>query len=105
MQFYLILSLVFAIIIAIFAIQNSVPVSVRFLWWNIADISLVLVILASALMGAVMALLPALTRQIKLMLRIRELAEENAKLQAGNKPETPNPEPEKEETELPTPIN
>jgi len=50
MHIYLIVSLVFALLVAFFAVQNVEPVSVAFLFWNV-EISLVLVILGSMFFG------------------------------------------------------
>lgn len=49
---YPILALFFAIVIATFSIQNATPVNLKFLWLHFDNISLVLVILLSAIFGA-----------------------------------------------------
>jgi len=61
----LIASMVFAMVVAIFAIQNSYTVSISFLWFK-AQIPLVLVILGSALAGALIVFLIALWREFNL---------------------------------------
>lgn len=50
----LILTLVLALIVAVFAIDNSLPVRVHFLAWSLPQVGLALVILLSALLGAVL---------------------------------------------------
>lgn len=66
---YLILALVFALIVAVFAVQNAVPVSIRFLAWGF-ETSLVYVILGSAALGALSAGLPGLFKQLSLRLKL-----------------------------------
>ncbi|MGI6553721.1 MAG: LapA family protein [Clostridia bacterium] len=72
MQFYWILALVFALIVAIFAIQNASLVDIRFLNWEFADISLVLVILGSAVIGAVIIFILGSFKQIGLIWKLKE---------------------------------
>jgi len=61
----LIASMVFAIVVAIFAIQNSYSVSISFFWLK-TQIPLVLVILGSAFAGALIVFLIALWREFNL---------------------------------------
>jgi len=63
MQFYLITALVFALLVAVFAIQNTETVVIQFLAWSFS-ISLVLVILGSAAVGALVLYLFSLVKQI-----------------------------------------
>ena len=72
MQFYWILSLLFALIVALFAIQNAEAVDIRFLTWQFKDISLVLVILGSAVAGAVILFIVGAMKQVKMAWKIRE---------------------------------
>jgi uncharacterized integral membrane protein len=44
---------VFALLVAIFALQNSHPVPVAFLWWTVPRVSFSLVVILSVLFGAV----------------------------------------------------
>lgn len=62
MQFYLIFSLIFALLVALFAIQNTMLVVVKFLFWQV-ELSLVLVILGSAAAGALLVLFFNLFKQ------------------------------------------
>lgn len=48
------LSLFFALLVAIFAVQNAERVTVHFLWWRFPGTSLVIVILASVILGALL---------------------------------------------------
>ncbi|RKD34651.1 LapA family protein [Thermohalobacter berrensis] len=72
MQVGFILSLVFAILIAIFALQNSSQVMIDFIFKKI-QISQAIVILVSASLGAVIATALNLVRQFKLNLKIKDL--------------------------------
>jgi len=65
---FLILSMLFAIIIALFAIQNAYTVAVGFLWLKM-EIPLVLVIFGSAFAGALIVFLIALWREFNLKRR------------------------------------
>jgi uncharacterized integral membrane protein len=61
----LIITLVLVLLFAIFALQNNTPVSLRFLAWETADVSLALVTLLTFIMGAAVGLfatLPGLMR-------------------------------------------
>lgn len=87
-MFYLVLALVFALAVAIFAINNAAPVAIKFLVWQFPETSLALVVLGSAVLGATCIGLLALFKQIgfsvkawELQARIRRLEGEKAKLE------------------------
>lgn len=65
MIFYLILGFLFALLAAIFAIQNPTSVNVRFMTWNIVDGSLALVLLIFYGLGVVSGLLFMLQGSLK----------------------------------------
>ena len=65
MQKFIILALFFSLLVAIFAIQNAVVVTVSFLFWE-SEISLVFVILGSVAVGALIVTILGLFRQYKL---------------------------------------
>ncbi|MGE5573274.1 MAG: lipopolysaccharide assembly protein LapA domain-containing protein [Bacteroidota bacterium] len=71
MQVVTIIGLAFALLVAVFAIQNSTPVTVTFLRWHLVDVSLALVILGSAVAGAVVVGLLGAVREIGLRLSVR----------------------------------
>lgn len=48
--------LVFALVVAIFALQNAEPVRIAFLWWTVPRVSEALIILGSVLLGVLGAL-------------------------------------------------
>lgn len=81
MQFYLILSLLFALIVAIFAIQNSVAVPIRFLFWRYNEAPLVFVIFGSAILGALVIGITGFAKQLKLKLKIREYKHQISKIE------------------------
>ena len=96
MQIYLIFALVFALLVALFAIQNSGTVDIRFLTWSFPGVSLVLVIIGAAMGGAISIFLMGAPQQFGVKRRLREaqkqareLQDEIAKIQAqirsGNK--------------------
>lgn len=79
MQVYLVLALLFSICIAVFAVQNASKVNINLFFWQLNEISLVLVIFGSALIGALAAGLFGVVKQIKLRININKcktLAEE-----------------------------
>ncbi len=70
MSWKFVLSLIFALIVAVFAIQNAAAVEVNFLAWKVS-ISQALIILMSAIFGAIAVLLLSLIKQMKLKAGIR----------------------------------
>jgi len=66
-----IIALAFALVVAVFAIQNASVVPVRFLGWA-WEASLVYVILGSAAMGALFVAVLGAYRQVSLALRVRD---------------------------------
>lgn len=93
MQLTIVISLVFAVFIALFAVQNAGVVVINFLWFE-ASMSQAVVILCSALVGVLIMLPFDAVRAIKHKLKINELNGENKKL----KDELKKLEPRKEET-------
>ncbi len=110
MDWRFVLSLFFAVIVAIFAVQNANTADVRFLHLQLT-ISQALVILVSAIIGAVTVFLLSIIRFFKLKKKMKELnkviinlKEENVQLKqalalenskppspsAPNEPKTPN---------------
>ncbi len=72
MVVYVILALVFAVFVALFAVQNSMEVTVSFLTWQ-WNTSVAVVILGAAAFGAVFGGLLALVREIQLKLKLRSV--------------------------------
>lgn len=71
-QVYLILALGFAIVVAVFAVQNAGEIVVTFLTWR-WQTSAVVVILGAATLGALSAGLLGLVRELRLKLKMRQL--------------------------------
>ncbi|MDI3281604.1 MAG: LapA family protein [Bacillota bacterium] len=121
MQGILILALLFALAVTLFAVQNATAVTVRFLHWNFQTY-LAVVIFGSAALGAVVVALLGLVKQIRLRWRLRalqaqaekweeeyrqaererkRLAEEVAGWRAGAEKAAPPPSPAVEQKEAP----
>ena len=75
-QIYLVIALIFALLVAVFAVQNTRTVDINFIVWQLKDISLVLVILGSAAIGAVVVFLLGAFKQIKMFRKGKELERE-----------------------------
>ncbi|WP_051541681.1 LapA family protein [Clostridium lundense] len=91
MQFGFILSLVFAILITIFAIQNSSIITVSFLFAKL-EISQALIIFISVILGALIIMLLGLKREFslkhsnkQLTKKLDEIKLENSNLLKENK--------------------
>lgn len=80
MQIRFIIALVFSILVTVFALLNAQPIEVNFIFSSVR-LSLALVILGSAAVGALIAALLSAFKQITAMLKIREL-EKQIKQQA-----------------------
>ena len=85
MSWKFVLSLIFALIVAVFAIQNATAVEVNFLAWEVS-ISQALIILMSAIFGAIAVLLLSLMKQIKLKANIRSDKKTITSLKNENQP-------------------
>jgi len=87
-QASLILSFILAVLVALFAVQNAGPVTLRFGLWSV-ETSLVVVILVAAAAGAAMASLAGLPGWIKNRRRLRAQARELEALRAGHSSAAP----------------
>jgi uncharacterized integral membrane protein len=87
-QVALILSLVLAILVAVFAIQNAGPVALRFGIWSV-ETSLVVVILVAAAAGAAVASFLGLPGWIRDRRRLRVQSRELETLRASRPPSSP----------------
>lgn len=84
MDWKFVLALIFALIVAVFALQNAEAVNVSFLTMNLS-ISQALVILISAVFGALVAMLLSLVRWIKSQTKIKSSAKTISALEQENK--------------------
>ncbi|MEI8216089.1 MAG: LapA family protein [Eubacteriales bacterium] len=73
MQVWFIFSLVFSLVVAVFAVLNSNVVTINLFWVNY-ELSQSIVIIASAALGATIAFFLSLLSKIKSGLKIRELS-------------------------------
>ena len=80
----LILVILLSILVAIFAVQNDVAVSLNFIFWSFSS-SLVLVILGSFLIGVLVATCFLLAMKARHYLQDKRMQEEILKLQTENK--------------------
>lgn len=81
---YLLSALVFALIVAVFAVQNAQVVTLGFFGWG-QEVSLSVVIIGAAAGGAVLAVLPLLFRHAQLRLKLWECEGRLDKLTAEHK--------------------
>jgi uncharacterized integral membrane protein len=81
-QFGFFLSLVFAIVIAIFAVQNTQPVSVSFLFWGPFNTVSAVLVLISAALGALAMLVLGMAREAGLRWRMRSQGQQLKQAQA-----------------------
>lgn len=72
-QFYFVLALIFALLVAIFAVQNPETIGINFLAWRFEEISKVLVILASTAIGALVVIFLGIWWQFKKFMYVRQL--------------------------------
>ena len=80
-----------AVAIAIFALQNAGPVTVRFLAWQVEDAPLAAVILISGAVGAFLVSLIGFVQGWKLRGRIRQLEARLRSAEAATSPPTGRP--------------
>lgn len=78
MQLLLVLALVFASFVALFALQNAQTVPIRFFAWE-RETSIAVIALSAAALGALSAALAGLVRQLAAGLRNRQLKGELAR--------------------------
>lgn len=74
MQFYLIGGLIFAFLVAIFALWNATEIVVRFPLLGQFTTSLALVIIGSAILGALSVMIFGIIRHVKMNLQIKRQA-------------------------------
>ena len=70
-QIIVFLALAFSIVIAIFAVQNTTPVPLRFLTFSADEVAVSVLVLISAAMGAAIILLLGISREVSLRWRLR----------------------------------
>ncbi len=81
---FIFFALVFSIIVAVFAIQNSIAVTVSFLVWSFQT-SLVIIILGSASVGALVIWCLATWAQFRMRREINKATQRQTELESDNK--------------------
>jgi uncharacterized integral membrane protein len=81
LQVVLVTALVFAVGIAVFAVQNTAPVAVSFLVWRADGMAASVLVLIAAALGAGLTLLLGAAREVRLRLRLRAQGQELAAAQ------------------------
>ena len=66
MQIFWIAALIFGIVIALFAVQNSSPTTIRFLWLSVEDVAVSVLVMICAALGALVTLMFGLGREVRL---------------------------------------
>lgn len=79
----LILVIILSIVVAVFAVQNALTVSLNFIFWSFSS-SLVLVILGSFFIGVLVATCFLLAMKARQYLQDKKTQEQMSKLQAEN---------------------
>lgn len=74
-QIGVILALLFSLIIALFALANQQPVNLNYLYGE-TEVSAIVVILGSSILGALVIFLLSLFRHIKMTFKVRSLSNE-----------------------------
>ena len=80
---YVFLALLFSLLVATFAVQNALPVTVTFMVWSF-QLSLVIIILGSATFGAMIVLSLATLMQFRLRHMLQKNRQQLGELKAEN---------------------
>jgi uncharacterized integral membrane protein len=90
MQIYLVGALIIAFVVVVFAVQNAVPIAVKFVVWEFHG-SQALILLLTFALGVIMSLLISIPAVIKRSLMIsgqnRKIEELERTMQKRNEPE------------------
>ena len=81
-QVIVFLALAFSIVIAIFAVQNTTPVPLRFLTFSADEVAVSVLVLISAALGAAIILLLGISREVSLRWRLRSQGQQLKAAQA-----------------------
>jgi hypothetical protein len=66
MQIFWTAALIFGIVIALFAVQNSSPTTIRFLWMSVENVAVSVLVMICAALGALVTLMFGLGREVRL---------------------------------------
>jgi lipopolysaccharide assembly protein A len=81
-QFIVLLALLFSIVIAIFAVQNTTAVDVQFVTWRAQSVAVSVLVLIAAALGAVAMLLLGISREVSLRWKHRSVSQQLKQTQA-----------------------
>ena len=81
MQRGLLTGIILGVGMAVFALQNSVSVQVKFLWWKITDVPVPLILVISILIGVLVTTVFAFIDKQRLRNKIRRLLNKIKKLE------------------------
>ena len=84
--------LILAVLLVIFTIQNSVQITINFLFWKLSDVPLVLALLICLIIGVIMTMLFYYPKIWKLNSKIKEQQKQIDKLHNTHSPANNNPE-------------
>lgn len=80
MLVYIVIVLLIAILVAVFAAQNSLPVDISLLLWEVKQIPLFIIFIGAFAAGAFFTFMISVVREIKSAMRFREINTANHKL-------------------------
>ena len=78
MQIFWTAALIFGIVIALFAVQNSSPTTIRFLWLSVENVAVSVLVMICATLGALVTLMFGLGREVRLRWGRRQARRTNA---------------------------
>lgn len=79
---FIITGLLIAVLVAVFAAQNSSPVDISLLFWELKKIPLFIIFIGAFAAGAFFTFLISVAREIKSAMRLREMNTANRQLTA-----------------------
>ena len=80
-----VIALFFSFIVAVFALQNSDPIAIKFILWKFHQVPLVIIMLGSALFGAFITFVFSLRKSVGTRLKIHDLNKRLGELEKRNK--------------------
>ncbi len=96
-QVVVFLALVFSIVIAIFAVQNTTQVTVQFLTFRVEAVAVSVLVLISAALGALAMLLLGIAREVPIRWRHRSVSNQlkaaHSRIAELEKAQAPEPAP------------
>jgi len=88
MQIIYLIALLFILLVAIFAVQNPIPIMLKFLVWEF-QVPFVIVLISVTVVSVIIAVILGLVRQMRLRSEIRTLMSTMREMEERLKTETP----------------